>query len=287
MLGRIEGSALTVTDQQQGGELGALLRHWRERRGKSQLDLSLDAGVSQRHVSFVEIGRSLPSRQMLLDLAQALDMPLRDRNSLLLAGGYAPIYPDGDWNAPEMARITGALERMLRQHEPYPALVMDRYWNVLMTNRAAPRFFGSFTDLSGRPSPRNMLDLIFDPCGMRPFIANWTAVAESLVQRVTRESIGRVMDDKTKDLLGRLLAYPDVEPGWQPPSAMGDASVLPVIPMDFVKDGKILRYFSMVSTVGTPQTVAAQELRVECMFPADDETEGFHSALLGDDPAPG
>jgi transcriptional regulator with XRE-family HTH domain len=275
-----------VPGEQQGSALGALLRQWRETRGKSQLDLSLDAGVSQRHVSFVEIGRSLPSRQMLLDLAQALDMPLRDRNSLLLAGGYAPIYADGDWNAPEMAAITRALERMLRQHEPFPALVMDRYWNVLMTNRAAPRFFGRFTDLSARPNPRNMLDLIFDPRGMRPFIANWPAVAESLIQRVTRESVGRVLDDKTRELLARLLSYPDVEPGWQSPAGMGEAAVLPVIPMDFVKDGQVLRYFSMVSTVGTPRAVAAQELRLECMFPADDETEGFHMELLGNNPGP-
>lgn len=269
-----------LTEQQQGGELGALLRRWRELRGKSQLDLSLDAGVSQRHISFIEIGRSAPSRQMLLDIAGALDMPLRDRNTLLLAGGYAPIYPDGDWNTPEMRSVTHALERMLRQHEPYPALVMDRYWNVLMTNHAAPRFFGRFTDLSTRPSPRNLPDLIFDPAGMRPFIANWPQVAESLIQRIYRELVGRVMDDRTKALLAQLRAYPEVEPRWHSAVALGAASVLPVIPIAFVKDGTVLRYFSMVSTVGTPQTVTAQELRVECLFPADDETEARHASLF-------
>ena len=275
-----------MTAKQQGGELGDLLRHWRDLRGKSQLDLSLDAGVSQRHLSFIEIGRSLPSRQMLLDLAQALDIPLRDRNTLLLAGGYAPIYPDGAWDGPEMRSITSALERMLKQHEPFPALVMDRYWTVVMTNRAAPRFFGQFIDLSARPNPRNMLDLMFDPEGMRPFIANWPAVGESLIQRVYREQVGRVIDDRMQALLARLLAYPDVEPAWHPPAALSAQSVMPVIPIDFVRHGRLLRYFSMVTTVGTPQTVAAQDLRVECMFPADAETEAFHPVLVSRDDEP-
>lgn len=125
-------------------ELGVLLRHWRDLRGKSQFDLSLDTGVSQRHISFIESGRSAPGRQTLLEIAQALDIPLRDRNTLLLAAGYAPIYSEGAWNGPEMQSVTGALERMLRQHEPFPAVVMDRYWDVLMTNEAAPRFFNCF-----------------------------------------------------------------------------------------------------------------------------------------------
>jgi len=266
----------------QGGELGALLRRWRDIRGKSQFDLSLDTGVSQRHISFIEIGRTTPSRQMLIDLATALDLPLRDRNTLLLAGGYAPIYPDSAWDGPQMRSITKALERMLRQHEPFPALVMDRYWNVLMTNRAAPRFFGRFTDLSARKSPRNMLHLMFDPDGLRPFMADWPAIAESLIQRVYREAVGRVVDDKTKELLSALLAYPDVEPGWTPPMATSVQSVTPVIPIGFVKEGEVFNYFSMITTVGTPQTVAAQELRIECLFPADETTEAFHLALMGD-----
>lgn len=272
-----------TTVKRQGGEVGALLRHWREVRGKSQFDLSLDTGVSQRHISFIEIGRSMPSRQMLIDIATALDMPLRDRNTLLLAGGYAPIYPDGAWEGPEMRSITKALERILHQHEPFPALVMDRYWNVLMTNRAAPRFFGRFTDLSARKSPRNMLHLMFDPDGMRPFVADWPSVAESLIQRVYREAVGRVVDEKVKELLTILLAYPDVEPGWSPPKATSLQSAMPVIPIGFVKDGKLLNYFSMVTTVGTPRAVAAQELRIECMFPADEATEVSHVALVADD----
>src|SRR6202140_780339 len=177
-------------------ELGVLLRHWRDVRGKSQLDLSLDTGVSQKQISFVESGRSAPSRSTLTAIAQALDIPLRDRNTLLLAAGYAPIYSEGAWNAPEMQSVTSALERMLRQHEPFPAMVMDRYWNVLMTNESAPRFFNCFIDMAARESPRNMLHLMFDPKGMRPFVANWEDVAKGLVARVYRESVGRVLDQK-------------------------------------------------------------------------------------------
>src|SRR5271165_1210546 len=129
------------TPKQPATQLGALLRHWRDLRGKSQLDLSLDSGLSQRHLSFIESGRSVPSRQTLLDIPQALDIPLRDRNTMLLAAGYAPIYSEGTWNAPEMQSITKALERVLRQHEPFPAMVMDRYWYVILKNDAAPRFF--------------------------------------------------------------------------------------------------------------------------------------------------
>lgn len=264
-------------------DLGILLRHWRDVRGISQLDLSFNAGVSQRHISFIESGRSVPSRQMLMDIAQTLDIPLRERNTLLLAAGYAPMYADGAWNAQEMQSVTKALARMLRQHEPFPAMVMDRYWNVLMTNDAAPRFFNCFIDMAARKGPRNMLHLVFDPDGMRPFVADWQSVADSLIQRVYREAVGRVVDDQTRELLDALRAYPDVKTSLEPGRALaadGSAATMPVIPIGFVKDGRVLKYFSMVASVGTPQTIAAQELRLECMFPADDETEAWHLEML-------
>jgi transcriptional regulator with XRE-family HTH domain len=258
-------------------ELGVLLRHWRDLRGRSQFDLSLDTGVSQKQISFVEGGRSVPNRQTLMAIAQALDIPLRDRNTLLLAAGYAPIYSEGEWNSMEMKSVTDALKRILYQHEPFPAMVMDRYWNVLMTNECAPRFFNCFFDMAARDGPRNMLHLMFDPKGMRPFVANWEDVAKALFERVYRESVGRVVDEKTKLLLAALLAYPDVKSEWKNPIAM---SFMPVIPLSFIKNGQVLNYFSMVTTVGTPQTVAAQELRIESMFPADDATESHHVALM-------
>ncbi len=262
------------------GELGEFLRYWRDLRGKSQFDVALDTGISQRHISFIESGRSVPSRQRLLQIASGLDVPLRDRNVLLLAAGYAPVYPEAALDAPVMQATLNALRRVLRQHEPFMAVVMDRYWNVIMANDAAPKFFGKFIDLESRPRPRNLLHLMFDPKGMRPYIANWEAVARSLFERIHRESVGRALDEKTQALLTDLLAYPGVKPEWKKPRTLPDGSTLPVIPLTFTKDGHALSYSSLVTTVGAPQTTTTQELRIECMYPADEATEAFHPKLM-------
>jgi transcriptional regulator with XRE-family HTH domain len=282
-----------------GNQLGNLLRQWRSVRGRNQLDLSIETGISQRHISFIESGRSTPSRQTLLEIAQVLDVPLRERNALFLSAGFAPVYSEAAWDSGQMQGITKALERILRQHEPFPALVMDRYWNVLMTNESAPRFFNCFIDMSQRKGPRNMLHLVFDPDGMRPFVEHWDEVATSLIQRVRTEATGRVIDEKTRELLAALFAYSDGKIGSRPGGhratqnrpeprdedhrATGAASILPMIPISFRKSETVLNYFSLVTTVGTPQTVAAQELRIESMFPADEETEKEHVRLLGID----
>jgi transcriptional regulator with XRE-family HTH domain len=258
-------------------ELGTLLKQWRGARGRSQLDISVDTGISQRQICFIERGRSVPSRATLIGIAEALDVPLRERNVLLLAAGYAPLYSDAAWNSNEMKSVGKALERMLAQHEPYPAIVMDRYWNVLLTNEAAPRLFNCFIDMSTRPTPRNMLHLMFDPSGMRPHIANWQTLAKTLIQRVYREAAGHIPDSKTHELVKDLLAYPEVQAQWQTPDM---PNALPMIPMSFIKDGAVMNYFSLVTTVGAPQTIAAQELRVECLYPVDDETEALHAKLL-------
>ncbi len=263
--------------EHQGGPLGETLRYWRGIRGKSQLDLALETGVSQRHISFIESGRSVPSRLKLIEIADGLDIPLRERNLLLLAAGYAPLYSDDGLNSPDMERVVKALKRMLRQHEPFPAVVMDRYWNVTMTNDAAPNFFGQFIDLAAHPKPRNLLHLMFDPHGMRPFIADWDTVSNALLERVYRESVGRAVDDKTRELIAALLAYSGSK---RPPKSRTPNSPLPMVPIGFVKNGQRLSYFSMITTVGTPLTIAAEELRLECMYPADDATEALHRALM-------
>ena len=200
----------------------------------------------------------------------------------------------------QMQSVTKAVDRILRQHEPFPAIVMDRYWNVLLTNEAAPRFFDCFIDMSSRKGPRNMLHLMFDPDGMRPFVDSWDAVAASLIQRVKAESIARVVDDKTNGLLAALLAYPDARTDHtsltkrdrnrrtqnsgglrsQAANVSAVTPILPIIPISFRHGDQLLNYFSMVTTVGTPQTVAAQELRIESMFPADEATEEEHLRLL-------
>ncbi len=244
--------------------LGGLLRYWRQQRGMSQLALSLETGVSQRHISFIESGRSTPGRDVLLNLSRKLDIPLRERNVLLRASGYSPVYLESSWDSPEMLVVTRAVDRILAQHEPHPALVLDRYWNILRTNEAAPRFFNRYCDLSTRKKPRNLLHLMFDPTGMRPFIEDWDNVAAGLLERVHREALGHILDDKTVALLKDLHEYPEVEhlgTVWE--------SQYPVLPITFTKDSERISYFSVLSTVGTPQCITAQEFRIECMFPAD------------------
>lgn len=247
-------------------QLGELLRYWRQERSKSQLDLSMDTGISQRHLSFVESGRSVPSRDFLSIISDALNIPLRERNVLLIASGYAPQYSEQSMDAEQMAIVTRAIDRMLQQHEPHPALVLDRHWNIIRTNDAAPRFFGSFVDLTVRPKPRNLLDLMLDPAGMRPFVEEWEKVAAGLLQRVRREAVGQVLDVGLQELLKRLREYPGVaelKPSLAPHS--------PVLPIVFRRGDQRLSYFSLITTVGTPQCITAQELRVECMFSTDHE----------------
>ncbi|MGJ4940763.1 helix-turn-helix domain-containing protein [Bradyrhizobium sp. HKCCYLS1011] len=270
-------TASATTRQFESGSAGALLRHWRDLRGKSQLDLALDAGVSQKHISFVESGRSQPSRQMVVDLAEALEVPLRERNAILLAAGYAPHYSDAALDAPSLSRISKALQRMLKQNEPFPAVVMDRYWNVMLANDAAPLFFGCFINLAAWPAPRNLLHLTFDPSGLRPFVVDWRATSRMLLARVYREALGHVIDPGTRQLLEELGQYPDVDIRRR---ALDTDASSPMIPLTFTKDGVSLSYFSLITTVGTPLTITAQELRLECMIPADDETERIHAEFV-------
>jgi transcriptional regulator with XRE-family HTH domain len=247
--------------------LGEQMRFWRDLRGMSQLDLSLEIEVSQRHISFVESGRSSPSRKLLISISDALNIPLRERNILLLTAGYAPLYQEQSLDATSMAAVMGAIDQMLENHEPHPALLLDRYWNVLRTNKAAPKFFGSFVDLDARPKPRNLIDLMFDPDGLRPFVEDWQTVAAGLLERVRREAAGGVIDDRLELLLKRIKQHPGTDdfPHIFP-------SDNPVLPITFRKGEERIAYFSLITTVGTPQSITAQELRLECMFPVEPPT---------------
>ena len=256
---------------------GLLLKEWRRLRRKSQLTVALEADISPRHLSFVESGRSVPSRDMVQRLTETLDVPLRERNALLVAAGYAPMYPEGALESSELTQIRQALTRLLDHQEPYPAVVLDRQWNVLQTNRAAPRLFARFVELA--PEPRNLLRTMFDPAGLRPWIANWEVVAQTLVQRVFREAVGGVPDRRVLSLLEELRTYP----GSPTPGPLAAPAELPFYPVEFRKDALRLSFFSMVTTVGAPLDITAQELRIEAFFPADDETERFARDWLGAD----
>jgi transcriptional regulator with XRE-family HTH domain len=250
---------------------GQLLQHWRRFRGKSQLDLAVEAEVSARHVSFVETGRSSPSREMVLLLASALQVPLREQNALLLAAGYAPAYRETQLGAPELAHARQALDLILAQQAPYPAVVMNRQWDIVTSNEPAQAFFTFLLEGSPpRPGSPNVLRLMFDPDGLRPWVTNWEEVAAGLVQRVHREAIGGVTDDATKRVLAECLAQPGVPERWR--SLDPSVELAPIVPVSFRKGDLSVRYFSTVTTLGTPQDITLQELRIECFFPADEET---------------
>jgi transcriptional regulator with XRE-family HTH domain len=249
--------------------IGELLRHWRRVRGKSQLALAGDARTTPRYVSFVETGRAQPSRQMVVRLARALDVPLRERNDLLLAAGYAPLYAAGRLNAPELARVNAALESMLAQHEPFPAVVMDRSWTVLRANGGAGRLFGGLLAPEPLPDPANVLALMTDPGPVRDAVLNWEAVLPALMERAQREAVGGVLDHETGARVERLRARDDVA---ALVAAAPAAASVPVLDVRFAFEGAELSFFSVVSTIGTPADVTAQELRIEAFFPADEAT---------------
>jgi len=248
--------------------VGTLLQHWRRERRMSQLRLSTEAGVTSRHVSFVESGRANPSREMVLTLARALDVPLRERNQMLLAAGYAPLYRETGLDAGELAEVRTALDRMLAHHEPYPAVVMDRHWNLVMSNDSADAMFAFLLDGEHPGEPPNVVRLMFGP--LRRRVANWEQTGEALIQRVHREAVGGIPDPATVQLLDEVLALPGVPARWRTPDF--SSGTLPILPVEFSGGGVEVSYFSMVTTVGTPQDITLQEIRVEAFFPADERT---------------
>jgi transcriptional regulator with XRE-family HTH domain len=252
-----------------GPVLGDVLRYWRQVRSKSQLDLASEAMTTPRYISFVETGRSQPSREMVLRLARALDVPLRERNGLLLAAGYAPVYPHRSLDAPESDQVRLALGVMLEQQEPFPAVVMDRGWNVLRVNGGARRLFGGLYGSVPMPDPTNALQMMIEPGPVRDHVENWDQVVPALLERARREAVGGVLDLVTAELVHRLRTRPEV-------AALADepmtAVPLPVVDIRFSFEDTSLHFFSVVSTIGTPIDVTAQELRVEAFFPSDETT---------------
>jgi len=263
-----------------GAPLGALLRQWRRTRRMSQLDLALAAEVSSRHLSFVETGRSQPSRGMILRLSEALEIPLRDRNALFTAAGYAPLYRERPLGAPDMAAVRQALERILDQQEPYPAVVQDGAWTMLMLNRAAERLVAALLGAVPPPEagPANALRLLFDPGGLRPFIDNWDEVARALVRREQRE-LAHTPNAAAAETLDEVLAYPGVPAAWAAPDA--GAAPPPLLTVVLRKDALRLAWFTTLTSFGTPQDVTLQGLRIESFFPADDATERWARAAAG------
>ena len=237
----------------------------------SQLDLALHAGFSPRHVSFIETGRTQPSRQALLVLAESLEMPLRERNRLLEAGGYAHVYRQTPLAADEMAHVRGVLQFILDRHEPYGAVVLDRYSTALMGNNASAQLLAAVVDPSLLSEKPNLLRLVFHPLGVRRWIVNWVEVARHLLGRAERELSAVTGDEQAATLLAELRGY--AGSSWPQrataPIAAGDL----LLPIHIRKESLELRLFSTIMTLGTPTDVTLQELRVESFFPADETSE--------------
>jgi transcriptional regulator with XRE-family HTH domain len=266
---RIVEQMPTVSAPVSPTELGPLLKHWRAVRGTSQLELASSAATTPRYVSFLETGRAQPSRAMIVRLARALDIPLRERNELLLAAGYAPLYRREPLTSPLLGQVDRAISAMLAHHEPFPAVVMDRGWNLLRANRGAQHLFGQLFAPEPVPANANVLRLFVEPGRVRERLVNWTEVTPALLERATREAVERVLDAATSALVADLRARPDVDEVLardRPPLPS------PVIDVHFDVGGLELAFFSVVSTIGSPVDVTAQELKVESFFPSDLET---------------
>ncbi len=264
---------------------GRVLRDWRTARGLSQLELALNGEVSQRHISFLESGRAQPSRDMVLQLATVLDIPLREQNTMLEAAGFAHVFKARELSDPQMAQVRKALECMLQQ-QPYPAMVIDRHWNLQMGNAASTQLMGWLMPPTAGPTDLtphgqvNVLRLLFHPEGVRPFVGNWREVAGALIERLHREAVADGQSEATMAFLEELLGYPDVPRDWFAPN--WEAWTAPILTLQLVKDDLELNFFSTITTLGTPRDVTLQELHIEHFFPADTMTERNFERLVGE-----
>jgi transcriptional regulator with XRE-family HTH domain len=248
--------------------LGTLLRDWRQRRRLSQLDLALEAGVSARHLSFLETGRSKPSREMVLHLSEQLDVPLRDRNRLLLAAGFAPAFQERPIEAPEMAPVREALERVLTGHEPYPAVVVDRWWNLAAANRSIALFTDGVPGHLMEP-PVNVLRASLSPEGMASRILNYGEWRAHLLERLRRQ-VALTADERLAALYEEISAYPG-----ETADVHGAGSEI-AVPLRFAApDGRELAFFSTIATFGTAVDITLAELAIEAFFPADRTTAEY------------
>jgi transcriptional regulator with XRE-family HTH domain len=252
--------------------VGAMLREWRIVRRLSQLDLALQADISSRHLSYVETGKAQPSRDMIARLSETLEVPLRQRNALLMAGGFAPVFPETGLDAPKLAQMRYAVEAMLAQQEPYPAFLLNKHWDVVMANQPAKRL-NRFM-LGGRDSKHgNMLRQIFDPEDLRPAFANWEELAGNLLRHLQNEAAASPGDGKAQALLDEMLAYPGVPRHWR--HREPDSAPAPVLTTSFDRHGVQLSFFSTITTFGTPRDVTLDELHIESCFPVDAQTAEF------------
>lgn len=275
MLARMR--APTIPEAGGAARVGELLREWRAARRLSQLDLALEADISTRHLSCVETGKARPSRGTIARLAEALDMPLRERNALLLAAGFAPQYPETGLHAPALAQMQRAIGFILAQQEPYPAFLVNRHWDVLGANAAAARVTAHVLGRQSRH--RNMVRQFFDPDDLRAVVGNWEEVAGDLIGHLHDHVAATPTDAVARALLEQALAYPGVPARWRLRDLSRTPS--PLLTTVLRRGGFELRFFSTITTFATPRDVTLDELHIECCFPMDEATAEQCRALAG------
>lgn len=249
--------------------VGEFLREWRQRRRLSQLDLALDAEISTPHLSFMETGRAQPSRDMVLRLAERLEIPLRERNALLVAAGYAPMFPQRGLDDPQLQPARKAMELVLAGHEPYPALAVDRHWQLVAYNKAVPPLLAG-ADASLLQPPVNVLRLSLHPAGLAPRIVNYTQWRTHLFERLRRQ-VEVSADPVLADLMEELSGYPPPATASRPAETGPDLAGM-VVPLQFASDVGTLSFISTTTVFGTPMDVTLSELALETFFPADAQT---------------
>ncbi len=262
---------VTFTSQNQSNSrhlFAALLKHWRSRQGLSQLDLSLASGVSSKHISFLETGRTGPSKEMVAILCETLDIPLRSRVELYRAANLESPYPQTTIAAALDGPVRSAVEAILQHHEPYPSLVMNRLYELEKANLAGTKLIQQRQP--GAVEGTNLIELLFT--SDEPIVENWEQVAKSLIQRLRRESLQSPSDAELSNLVDRIITQHDLDESW----LTTDFNVVssPVVPITFLlTNGVPLRFISMVTVFDAPQNVALDELRIESFYPLDSETE--------------
>jgi len=258
-------------------DFGTVLRDWRQHRRMSQLALSTHSGISQRHISFLETGRSHPSRSMVLALSDSLDIPLRERNTLLQSAGFAAAYAEQPLDDAQVRVFRDALQATLDHHEPYPAIVLDGRWNLVMANTAALRFFSLFVDpfaaleRMGSPGEFQMVRLCLSDLGLKPYISNWQDLAYSFLQRARRALVVNPKDALLPQLIEEIMAHPDAPPNWRQPD--WSTPPAPALCMILEHEGGRYAFFTMLAHFGTPQNVTIEELSVETFYPSDQTTK--------------
>ena len=246
--------------------VGGLIREWRTRRRKSQLDLALEAEISQRHLSFVESGRATPSRDMVLHLAERLEVPLRTRNRILLAAGYAPGFTERPLDDPSLGQAMAAVEQVLKGHEPFPAIAVDRHWNLVKANRAIAPFLQAVADPALLEPPVNVLRLSLHPDGLARRIVNLVEWRDHLLERLRRLN-ETVADAGLATLEHELRGYP--APARERPKRPQPDGPLVAVPLKLEIGEKLLSLISTITVFGTPLDVSLSELAIESFFPAD------------------